>query len=101
MAYRGDRRGAGVGAGEGRNGGVAVLVPAVRGGPSVTDPAGLAVPDTADGFFGVLHHWDSSYFQGIAADGYFGAGADAPGRGVSSPATRRPPAAWRRSSPSV
>jgi len=55
---------------------LAVLVPAVRGGPSVTDPAGLATPDTADGFFGVLHHWDSSFFQGIATDGYFGGGAD-------------------------
>jgi hypothetical protein len=55
---------------------LAVLVPAIRGGPSVTDPAGLAAPDTADGFFGVLHHWDSGYFQGIAADGYFPAGAD-------------------------
>jgi Gpi18-like mannosyltransferase len=55
---------------------LAVLVPAIRGGPSVTDPAGLAVPDAADGFFGVLHHWDSGYFQGIAADGYFPAGAD-------------------------
>jgi len=30
---------------------LAVLVPAIRGGPSVTDPAGLAVPDAADGFF--------------------------------------------------
>ena len=29
---------------------MAVLVPAIRGGPSVTDPAGLAVPDAADGF---------------------------------------------------
>ena len=47
---------------------MAVLVPAIRGGPSVTDPAGLAVPDTAGGFFGVLHHWDSNYFLGIAAD---------------------------------
>ena len=56
---------------------LAVLVPAIRRGPSVTDPAGLAAPDTADGFFGVLHHWDSSYFLGVAADGYFGAGADA------------------------
>ena len=55
---------------------LAVLVPTIRGGPSVTDPAGLAAPDTADGFFGVLHHWDSGYFQGIAADGYFPAGAD-------------------------
>jgi len=29
---------------------LAVLVPATRGGRSVTDPAGLAVPDAADGF---------------------------------------------------
>jgi hypothetical protein len=55
---------------------LAVLVPAIRGGPSVTDAAGLAVPDTADGFFGVLHHWDSGYFQGIASDGYLPAAAD-------------------------
>lgn len=79
---------------------LAVLVPAIRGGPSVTDPAGLAVPDTADGFFGVLHHWDSGYFQGIASDGYLPAAADSSVQS-SSPATRRSPAASRRSSPSV
>lgn len=55
---------------------LAVLVPAIRGGPSVTDPAGLAVPGAADGFFGVLHHWDSGNLLGVASDGYFPAGAD-------------------------
>ena len=79
---------------------LAVLVPTIRRGPSVTDPAGLVAQDTADGFFGVLHHWDSGYFQGIAADGYFPAGADA---SVQSffPGYPRSPAASRRSSRSV
>ena len=56
---------------------LAALVLAIRDGPSVSDPAGLAVPDTAAGFFGVLGHWDSNYFLGVASGGYFGAGSDA------------------------
>ena len=31
----------------------------------MTDPAGLATPDTADGFFRVLPHWDSVYVLGV------------------------------------
>ena len=29
------------------------------------------------GSFGVLHHWDSGYFLGVASGGYFPAAADA------------------------
>ena len=75
---------------------LAVLVPTIRSGPSVTDPAGLAVPDTADGFL-VLHHWGSGYFQGIAADGHFGAGRRLLGaKSLPRLPGGRPPAVLRR-----
>lgn len=34
-------------------------------------PAALDGDDRPGGFFGLLHHWDSSYFLGVAAQGYF------------------------------
>ena len=34
-------------------------------------PAALDGDDRPGGFFGLLHHWDSSYFLGVAAEGYF------------------------------
>ena len=43
-----------------------------RHGPSVSDRAGAGSADIGgDGFFAVLHHWDSNYFLAIAAEGYF------------------------------
>ncbi len=57
---------------------IGLLVLWLRQGPSVSDRAGLAAVDTAgDGFFAVLHHWDSNYLFRIASDGYFAPGSDA------------------------
>lgn len=57
---------------------ISLMVLWLRQGPSVSDRAGLATVDGAgDGFFAVLHHWDSNYLRRIASDGYFAPGSDA------------------------
>ena len=58
---------------------ISLIVLWTRNGPSVTDRAGISSLDNGgDGFFAVLHHWDSNYFLAIASDGYFSSNA-APG----------------------
>lgn len=51
---------------------ISVIVTIVRRGISLSDRAGNPTLDSAaSGFFGTLHHWDSSYFAEIAVHGYF------------------------------